>query len=342
MLRLLNVVLFSTVVGLGFIVPASAQQTRIDNSWVQEHLAELDTQFGNVVELLAFFLFADLGTGMPLIVAILLSGGIFYSFFFGWISLRGIKHSIDVIRGRYDNPDDPGEISHFQALTSALSATVGLGNIAGVAIAVSLGGPGAIFWMVATAFFGLSSKLASCTLALMYRKIHPDGHISGGPMYYLENGLAGKGLKEFGRTLAVLFALLTVGGSLGGGNMFQANQTLEILGTVSPWFKTYNWVVGIALALLVSIVILGGIRRIGQVTSRIVPIMCLLYVITSILIILSRIADVPAMIGTIIGQAFSPEAIYGGFLGVLITGIKRAAFSNEAGLGSAAFAHSAA
>ena len=342
MLRLLNIVLLSTVVGLGFIVPASAQQTRIDNSWVQEHLAELDTQFGNVVELLAFFLFADLGTGMPLIVAILLFGGIFYSFFFGWISLRGIKHSIDVIRGRYDNPDDPGEISHFQALTSALSATVGLGNIAGVAIAVSLGGPGAIFWMVATAFFGMSSKLASCTLALMYRKIHPDGHISGGPMYYLENGLAGKGLKEFGRTLAVLFALLTVGGSLGGGNMFQANQTLEILGTVSPWFKTYNWVVGIALALLVSIVILGGIRRIGQVTSRIVPIMCLLYVITSILIILSRIADVPAMIGTIIGQAFSPEAIYGGFLGVLITGIKRAAFSNEAGLGSAAFAHSAA
>ena len=342
MLRLLNIVLFSTVVGFVFVVPALAQETQIANSWIQEHLAELDIQFGNIVELLAFFLFADLGTGMPLIVAILLSGGIFYSFFFGWISLRGIKHSIDVIRGRYDNPDDPGEISHFQALTSALSATVGLGNIAGVAIAVSLGGPGAIFWMVATAFFGMSSKLASCTLAVMYRKIHPDGHISGGPMYYLENGLESKGLKEFGRTLAVLFALLTVGGSLGGGNMFQANQTLEILGTVSPWFKTYNWVVGIALALLVSIVILGGIRRIGQVTSRIVPIMCLLYVMTSTLIILSRIADVPAMIGTIIGQAFTPEAVYGGFLGVLITGIKRAAFSNEAGLGSAAFAHSAA
>ena len=342
MLRLLNIVLFSTVVGFVFVVPALAQETQIANSWIQEHLAELDIQFGNIVELLAFFLFADLGTGMPLIVAILLSGGIFYSFFFGWISLRGIKHSIDVIRGRYDNPDDPGEISHFQALTSALSATVGLGNIAGVAIAVSLGGPGAIFWMVATAFFGMSSKLASCTLAVMYRKIHPDGHISGGPMYYLENGLESKGLKEFGRTLAVLFALLTVGGSLGGGNMFQANQTLEILGTVSPWFKTYNWVVGIALALLVSIVILGGIRRIGQVTSRIVPIMCLLYVMTSTLIILSRIADVPVMIGTIIGQAFTPEAVYGGFLGVLITGIKRAAFSNEAGLGSAAFAHSAA
>ncbi len=330
------------ILALGPAEPALAQSAELDNSWVQEHLAELDTQFGNLVQLLAFFLFADLGTGVPLIVVVLLFGGIYYSFYFGWISLRGIRHSIDVIRGRYDNPDDPGEISHFQALTSALSATVGLGNIAGVAIAVSLGGPGAIFWMVLTAFVGMSSKLASCTLAVMYRKVHPDGHISGGPMYYLENGLESLGLREFGRTLAVVFAFLTIGGSLGGGNMFQANQTLEILGTVSPWFVDYNWVVGLLLAFVVAIVIIGGIRRIGQVTSRIVPFMCLLYVAFSLLIILSRVSEVPNMLYTIVELAFSPQAIYGGFLGVLVTGIKRAAFSNEAGLGSAAFAHAAA
>jgi AGCS family alanine or glycine:cation symporter len=314
----------------------------VDNTWVQERLAKLDVFFGATVAVLATVLFADFGTGLPLIVAVLLTGGIYYSFYFGWMSIRGFKHSIHVIRGHYDKPDDPGEISHFQALTSALSATVGLGNIAGVAIAVSLGGPGAIFWMVVTAIFGMSSKLASCTLAVMYRKVNADGHISGGPMYYLENGLREKGLFPMGRTLAVLFALLTIGGSLGGGNMFQANQTLEILGTVSPVFKTYNWVVGIVLASGVAVVIIGGIQRIGRVTSRIVPFMCLLYVITSLIIIFSRIGEIPAMLAMIISQAFNPNAVYGGFLGVMVTGIRRAAFSNEAGLGSAAFAHAAA
>ena len=328
-----------TVVGTANAEPGDTQQT---TEWIQASLADLDELFGATVNLLVQVLFAEFGTGVPLIVLILLLGGIYYSFFFGWLSLRGMRHSIDIIRGRYDNPDDPGEISHFQALTSALSATVGLGNIAGVAIAVSLGGPGAIFWMIITAFFGMSSKLASCTLAIMYRKIHPDGHISGGPMYYLENGLGSIGLREFGRTLAVIFAFLTVGGSFGGGNMFQANQTLEILGTISPFFKTYNWVVGIVLAFLVALVIIGGIRRIGSVTSRVVPVMCLLYVGTSMVIILSHITRVPELIGTIIDQAFSPRALYGGFIGVMVTGIKRAAFSNEAGLGSAAFAHAAA
>jgi len=314
----------------------------IDNNWIQTQLIALDALFGDVVALLETFLFADLGTDVPLIVALLVLGGIYYSFYFGWLSIRGFRHAIDVIRGRYDDPDDPGEISHFHALTSALSATVGLGNIAGVAIAVSLGGPGAIFWMVATALFGMSSKLASCTLAIMYRTIHPDGRVSGGPMYYLEKGLGGKGMGEFGRTLAVIFAFLTIGGSLGGGNMFQANQTLEILSTLSPLFHHYNWLVGLIMASLVALVIIGGIRRIGRVTSRIVPVMCVLYVSFSLLIILSHIGDIPAMIARIIHDAFSGPAVFGGFTGVLVTGIKRAAFSNEAGLGSAAFAHAAA
>lgn len=318
--------------------PALAQ----DDGWIQDHLAHLDSLFGATVQVLETFLFADFGTGFPLIVAVLVAGGVYYTFYFRWLSVRAFKHSIDVIRGRYDNPNDPGEISHFQALSSALSATIGLGNIAGVAIAVGIGGPGAVFWMVLTAVFGMSSKLASCTLAVMYRKTSPDGHIFGGPMYYMQEGLAKKGLGEFGRTLAVVYAFLTVGGSFGGGNMFQSNQTLEILGTVSPWFKQYNWLVGLFMAALVGLVIIGGIRRIGQVTSRVVPIMCGLYVAASLFIIVYHITDVPAMLVRIVSMAFSGPAMYGGFAGVVIMGIRRAAFSNEAGLGSAAFAHAAA
>ena len=318
--------------------PAMAQ----DNGWIQDHLTALDGLFGATVQVLDIFLFADFGTGFPLIVAVLVAGGVYYTFYFRWLSVRAFRHAIDVLRGRYDNPDDPGEISHFQALSSALSATIGLGNIAGVAIAVGLGGPGAIFWMVLTAIFGMSSKLASCTLAVMYRNKRADGQIFGGPMYYMQEGLSKKGMTEFGRTLAVVYAFLTIGGSFGGGNMFQSNQTLEILGTISPWFKEFNWLVGLLMAGLVGLVIIGGIRRIGHVTSRIVPVMCGLYVLASMVIILYHIADVPAMIGRIVSMAFTGSAIYGGFTGVLIMGIRRAAFSNEAGLGSAAFAHAAA
>ena len=213
-------------------VPALAQNA--DQNWIQAAISNVDAAFGSIVSAMSTVLFADLGTKIPLIIWVLVLGGIYYSFYFGWISLRGFRHSIDVIRGRYDDPNDPGEISHFQALTSALSATIGLGNIAGVAIAVSLGGPGAVFWMLLTALFGMSSKLASCTLAVMHRKIHPDGRISGGPMYYLEHGLAAKGLKSLGRVFAILFAIFAIGGALGGGNMFQVNQTIEILTTVSP------------------------------------------------------------------------------------------------------------
>lgn len=328
--------LYAAALLLWTTAPALAQDAQ--QSWIQK----IDAAFGSIVAAMAGVLFADLGTKIPLIIWVLVLGGIYYSFYFGWISLRGFRHAIDVIRGRYDDPDDPGEISHFQALTSALSATIGLGNIAGVAIAVSLGGPGAVFWMLLTALFGMSSKLASCTLAVMYRKIHPDGRISGGPMYYLEHGLASKGLKPLGRAFAILFAIFTIGGSLGGGNMFQSNQTVEILSTVSPAVGDYNWAFGLLFALLVSLVIIGGIKRIGRVTSKIVPFMCLLYVTASLVIILSHLAEVPAMIATIFREAFSPQALYGGFLGVLIVGVKRAAFSNEAGLGSAAFAHAAA
>ena len=309
---------------------------------IQMVINALNDYVGGAAHFLFSIFFFDFGTGLPLIIIVLVGGGVYYSFCFGWLTLRGFRHSLNVIRGRYDHPDHPGEISHFKALTSALSATVGLGNIAGVAIAVSAGGPGAVFWMIVMAFFGMASKLASCTLAIMHRKIHPDGRVSGGPMYYLEHGLAGIGLRALGRPFAILFAVLTIGGSLGGGNMFQVNQTVEILGTVAEGFKTYNWVIGLLMASMVAIVIIGGIKRIGNVTSRVVPLMCGLYVLTAVLIILTNITDVPALIANIIAQAFTPEAMYGGFLGVLVHGVRRAAFSNEAGLGSAAFAHAAA
>ena len=335
---------FVWVLGLFVVGYAFAQEASSGESpgGIKVFTTALNEHLGTAVAFLANILFQDFGTDIPLIVVILFGGGVYYSFYFGWITLRGFKHSVNVIRGRYDHPDHPGEISHFKALTSALSATVGLGNIAGVAIAISLGGPGAVFWMIGMAFFGMASKLASCTLAVMHRKIHPDGRVSGGPMYYLEHGLAEKGLRPLGRTFAVIFAILTIGGSLGGGNMFQANQTLEILSTVSEKFITYNWLMGVIMAAFVAIVIIGGIKRIGNVTSRIVPFMCGLYVLTSILIILSNITEVPGLIANIISQAFTPEAMYGGFIGVLVNGVKRAAFSNEAGLGSAAFAHAAA
>lgn len=322
--------------------PIGAQETEPNGGAIQHYLDKLNDLFGDTVALIFDVLFADFGTGMPLIIIVLVGGGIYYSFYFGWLSIRGFKHAIDVIRGKFDDPNDPGEISHFKALTSALSATIGLGNIGGVAVAVGTGGPGAVFWMMVTALFGMSSKLASCTLAVMYRKVNPDGHISGGPMYYLEEGLAKKGLAPLGRFFAVIFAMLTIGGSFGGGNMFQSNQAIEILSSVAPSIKSVNWLVGIVLAFFVAIVIIGGIKRIGNVTSRLVPAMCILYVVAALGIIIMHIGNLPDLLAVIFQEAFTGRAIYGGFLGALIMGVRRAAFSNEAGLGSAAFAHSAA
>jgi len=284
---------------------------------------------------------------VPFIVLVLMLGAIFFTFWYRWINIRGFKHAIDVIRGKYDKPEDTGEISHFRALTSALSATVGLGNIAGVAVAIQLGGPGAVFWMLIAAVFGMTAKFSSCTLSQMYRKINTDGTVSGGPMYYLDIGLSEsryKGLKVLGKVLAVMYALMIMGGAIGGGNMFQANQTAEAFAST---FKisdtgTWNWVIGITLAIGVGVVIIGGIKRIGAATSKIVPFMCGIYVLASIFIILTHISQIPETIRLIFTMAFTKNAYYGGFFGVLIMGVRRAAFSNEAGLGSAAIAHAAA
>ncbi|MCB0318937.1 MAG: alanine:cation symporter family protein [Bdellovibrionales bacterium] len=281
---------------------------------------------------------------IPFLIFILATGAVFFSFWYGFINIRGFKHSIDVIRGKYDREEDHGEISHFRALTSALSATVGLGNIAGVAIAIQIGGPGAVIWMVFTAIFGMSSKFSSCTLSQMYRQINSDGTISGGPMYYLDIGLRqmGKPMRIIGKILGVMYALMVMGGSVGGGNMFQSNQT------AAAFIETFNLpesarlYIGIIIAVLVGSVILGGIKRIGSATSKIVPFMCGIYVLAAIYVILVNYKHIPEAFSLILSSAFSKNAAFGGFIGVAVIGVTRAAFSNEAGLGSAAIAHAAA
>ena len=278
---------------------------------------------------------------VPFIVLVLILGAIFFTFWYRWINIRGFEHAIDVIRGKHDKPEDTGEISHFRALTSALSATVGLGNIAGVAVAIQLGGPGAVFWMLIAAVFGMSAKFSSCTLSQMYRKINADGTISGGPMYYLSEGLKRKGLGGLGKVLAVLFAILCIGGSFGGGNMFQANQAFAQLSGEFPILEGMGIWFGIILALLVGIVIIGGIKSIAKVTDKIVPFMTGIYVLFALIIIGINFANVGDVFYEIYEGAFNSPAIKGGVIGVLIVGFQRAAFSNEAGVGSASIAHSA-
>lgn len=289
-------------------------------------------------------------TGQPVLIALpfvvlwLVVGALFFTFAMRFVNLRMFGHAIQVVRGKYDNPDDHGEVTHFQALSSALSATVGLGNIAGVAIAVSLGGPGATFWMIMAGLLGMTLKFTECTLGQKFRVIDDQGRVSGGPMHYLKEGLAQKGsmLGVLGGILAFLFTLFCIGGSLAGGNSFQVNQSLGVLADRYPFFAENGWVYGVIMAVLVGIVIIGGIRRIAQVAEKIVPTMCAIYVTGALLLIFSRIDAVPGAFSAILGGAFAPDAIYGGFIGSLVVGFQRAAFSNEAGVGSAAIAHSAA
>jgi len=281
---------------------------------------------------------------LPIVVVWLVTGALFFTFRFQFVNVRGFRHGIDCVRGRYSAPGGPGEITHFQALSAALSATVGLGNIAGVAFAVGIGGPGAVFWMIIGGLLGMTSKFAECTLGQRYRLIDEDGHVTGGPMVYLSRGLAEIGHASLGRVLAGVFAFMCILASFGGGNMFQANQSFALLKTEVPILADGAGQIafGLVLVVLVGLVIVGGIRRIGEVASILVPGMCLLYMTCGVLILLTHASAVPEAFGLIVSKAFSFEAGVGGFIGTLIQGFRRAAFSNEAGVGSAAIAHSAA
>lgn len=287
---------------------------------------------------------------LPIIVIWLIGAGIYLTFFMKFINFRGFKQALKIIRGKYDDPSDPGEVTHFQALTAAVSGTVGLGNIAGVAIAVSIGGPGAVFWMILAGIFGMTTKFTECTLGLKYREIDENGVVTGGPMLYLQKGLANRGFPKIGKSLAVFAALMCIGGAYGAGAMFQVNQssmqfTNEITlltGGADSFFAGKPWIFGMIFAGFVALVIIGGIKKITHVTEFLVPIMAITYVTASLFIIFSNFTEIPAAFGQIIQGAFSSEAGIGGIIGALIQGLRRASFSNEAGLGSASIAHAAA
>lgn len=354
--------------GLVFLLPFGAfaqNQPGLDQR-INDWFAPIADAWESIV-----FATVSLGnTSVPLVVILLIGGATFFTFYFSFVNIRKFPMAIRVVQGKYDfvkgkgkeniHPDADlitrdgdipetirdesrdGEVNHFQALTAALSGTVGLGNIAGVAIAIALGGPGATFWMIIAGLLGMSSKFVECTLGVKYRDVDPDGTVHGGPMYYLTKGFREKGWTKTGKFLAVLFAILCVGASFGGGNAFQSNQAVaqitNTFGLTGGFVKSF---LGIAIAILVAIVIIGGIKRIANWTVRIVPFMAAMYVIACLIIIFANFSYVDDAFSQIVVQAFTPMAGLGGLVGVIITGFRRAAFSNEAGVGSAPIAHSA-
>jgi AGCS family alanine or glycine:cation symporter len=291
-----------------------------------------------------FFEVSIAGAGLPLVVLWLVAGAVYFTLAFGFVNLRGIPHALRLLRDT-DPPSGPGEVSHFQALSTAVSGTVGIGNIGGVAVAVSLGGPGAAFWMVLAGFLGMSTKFVECSLGVLYRSEHEDGTVSGGPMYYLERGFAERGMPRLGRALGVFYAVGIVVGCLGIGNMFQSNQAfvqiVGVTGAETSWLADKGWLVGIAIAGLVASVIIGGIRSIARVTERLVPFMAVLYLTGASAILVMNAEALPWAFGAMLDGAFTGAGLSGGALGAMIIGFQRAVFSNEAGLGSATIAHSA-
>ena len=325
-----------------FIVPilSFAQEKGLDQR-IDEAFKPISDFFSEIV----FFQVA----GYPFVIFLLVGSALFFTLYFGFPNIRYFWTSINVVRGKYDEveKDDSGskdgEVSHFQALATAVSGTVGNGNIAGVALAIALGGPGATFWMIVCGLLGMSTKFVECTLGVHYRDVDEDGVVYGGPMYYISKGLKSKGFETLGKVAAVLFAIFCIGGSFGGGNAAQSNQATIVLKDLFGYESTFaGAMIGIILAIFVGIIIIGGIKRIASVTEKIVPFMALLYILACIYILGVNFSFIDDAISLIIKEAFNPTAIgVGGFIGVLMVGFKRAAFSNEARAGSASIAHSA-
>lgn len=296
---------------------------------------------------LIFYKIELFGTQVTLVVMWLVIGGIFFSLYLGFINLTGFAHALKLVRGDFTSrAKESGELTHFQALTAAVSGTVGIGNIGGVAVAISIGGPGATFWMIVAGFLGMSTKFMECVLGTKFRNENPDGSVSGGPMYYLEKGLALKSMPKFGKAIGVFYAAGIVIACLGIGNMFQSNQAyMQFVnitgGENNSWLADKGWLFGIFIALLVGAVIVGGIKSIARVTEKIVPSMAIFYCGSALVIIGMNYEAIPFAFNAIIEGAFNDQGIAGGVIGVMLIGFQRAVFSNEAGIGSAAIAHAA-
>ena len=309
----------------------------------------VDAAFRPIARAMSDLVFLAVPVGdaqLPLIVLWLIAGAVFFTFYFRFINIRGFAHALRIVTGKLDNhPQGPGEVSHFQALTTAVSGTVGVGNIVHVAVAISIGGPGATFWLIVAGFLGMASKFVECTLGVKYRQENADGSVSGGPMFYLDKGLKERGLPRLGKVMAWYYAVCIIVGCLGAGCMFQANQAyvqfVNVTGGDLSLLADRGWLFGLGLAVAVALVIVGGIRSIARVTAGLVPFMTLLYLGAALVVIGANYADVPGAVHAIFTQAFTPEGATGGFIAVLILGFRRAAFSNEAGIGSSAIAHSA-
>ena len=309
----------------------------------------IDAAFRPIAKAMSDFVFFSVQVGeaeLQLIVVWLIAGALFFTCYFRFISIRGFRHAIRIVLGKEDKePKAPGEVSHFQALATAVSGTVGVGNITHVAVAVSIGGPGAAFWLMVAGFLGMASKFVECTLGVKYRQINADGTVSGGPMFYLDQGLKGRNLPRLGKAMAWYYAICIMMGSIGVAAMFQANQAyvqfVNVTGGEDSFFDGRAWLFGTALAVLTALVIIGGIRSIARVTSKLVPFMALLYLTAALVVLAMNFTKLPWAIGAIVTGAFSPQGVTGGIVAVLILGFRRAAFSNEAGIGSSAVAHAA-
>lgn len=301
----------------------------------------LQHAFEQLVAGMAAVLFFNIG-GFPFIVLWLLIAAVFFTIYLRGVNFRLLGHAIDIARGKYDNKDDHGEVSHLSALLSALAGTVGLGSIAGVSVAVAVGGPGVIFWILVCGLLGMATKFAEVTLSMCYRKIDVDGKVLGGPFHYLREGLKEKNMAGFGKFLAVLFAIFCLGGALGGGNMFQSNQAVKVLTGTFAALAEAKVILSLILAVMVGLVLVGSIKRIAKVADVITPMKGIAYLICAVIIIVANLSALPDTIAIIFSEAFSGKAAAGGFIAMLALAFKRASFANEAGLGSAPIAHSAA
>ncbi|MCL4120643.1 UNVERIFIED_CONTAM: hypothetical protein GTU68_046865 [Idotea baltica] len=298
---------------------------------------KIDQAFAPVAQFFTDVVFFPIYKGevytIPFVLLLLVGSALFFTIYFGFPNIRYFWTAISTVRGKYEDESSEGEVSHFQALATAVSGTVGNGNIAGVALAIALGGPGATFWMIVCGLLGMSTKFVECTLGVQYRDVGEDGTVYGGPMYYISKGLKAKGFKTIGKIAAGIFAVFCIGGSFGGGNAAQSNQATIVIK------ELFDWQI---LAILVGIIIIGGIKRIAQVTEKVVPFMAIMYIVACLYIILSNFTLIDDAVGLIVREAFNPTAFgVGSLIGVLLVGFKRAAFSNEAGAGSASIAHSA-